>query len=593
MRSSRFLAVLTAAMLLVVYSGCGGEEKKDTSSTGSGGATQPKAGEKGAASSTGRPAASADKVPIEVSIAAPDHYAAIVINPRRLAASPLVAEQLKTEKVAEAIKTFGIDPSEVEQIVVLLSMRKTQRGLPEPVAVITARFTHDVDARQVAAKLEAAGALGHDAPGPKGPEPAKEVQVGGKTCFTAAPGWLACTLGKNTIVLAPGENMEKTLALSASKGPLYERLKAVDTDNDLIVVAEIEQIPDLDKQIDALGKGAPQTVKNYLDAVKTLRGVTLGLNLTGDSLLQIVLEAKDVPAAENVQGLLKDGVTLLGALLAGAEQSASKETKAKFADAFKLGDEAIAGLTVTPSDTRVTVTMKRPATLDKIGALAEKEDIQAGIMQAMGGGQAGPVPGSRARQMNNMKQITLAMLVYESHMRNFPPAVIEKDGKPLLSWRVAILPYLEQDALYKQFHLDEPWDSPSNLEAAKKMPAVFQSPDSPSDGKTRVMLFTGKDAAFDGGKKIRSMDIRDGTANTILCVEAGPDKAVPWTKPADLPFDPEKPLAALGNVSPQGFLAAFFDGHVMQLKVDNSTLKALITPSGNEPINPAKLQGGR
>ena len=99
------------------------------------------------------------------------------------------------------------------------------------------------------------------------------------------------------------------------------------------------------------------------------------------------------------------------------------------------------------------------------------------------------------------------------------------------------------------------------------------------------MLFTGKGAAFDGGKKIRMTDIRDGTSDTILCVEAGPDKAVPWTKPEDLPFDPEKPLAALGKVSPEGFIAAFFDGSVQQLKVDNQTLKALITPDGGERID--------
>ena len=82
-------------------------------------------------------------------------------------------------------------------------------------------------------------------------------------------------------------------------------------------------------------------------------------------------------------------------------------------------------------------------------------------------------------------------------------------------------------------------------------------------------------------------------SNTILCVEAGADKAVPWTKPEDLPFDPEKPLAALGKVSPKGFIAAFFDGTCEQLKVDNKTLKALITPDGGEVIDLAKLHGGR
>jgi hypothetical protein len=76
------------------------------------------------------------------------------------------------------------------------------------------------------------------------------------------------------------------------------------------------------------------------------------------------------------------------------------------------------------------------------------------------------------------------------------------------------------------------------------VPFLFQSSERSKDGKTRVMLFTGKSAAFDGVKKVRAKDIRDGPAKTILCVQAGPDKAVPWTKPEDLPFDPENPLAA-------------------------------------------------
>src|SRR5437660_306431 len=82
-------------------------------------------------------------------------------------------------------------------------------------------------------------------------------------------------------------------------------------------------------------------------------------------------------------------------------------------------------------------------------------------------------------------------------------------------------------------------------------------------------------------KPIRPVNVRDGMSRTILAVEAGPDKAVPWTKPDDLPFDPTKPLTALGQVPAEGFLVAFFDGSVHRLKVDNDTLKALITPNGN------------
>ena len=195
--------------------------------------------------------------------------------------------------------------------------------------------------------------------------------------------------------------------------------------------------------------------------------------------------------------------------------------------------------------------------------------------------------------MNNMNQISLAMFKYEQIHRSFPPAAIEKDGKPLLSWRVAILPYLEEDALYKQFHLDEPWDSPHNLEVAKKMPAVFQSPDSPKDGKTRVMLFTGKGAAFDGGKKVANDghprrpvqydSVRGGRTGQGRAVDQAGGLAVRSREPVG---GPRKGVA-------QRVHRRLFRRNVHQLKVDNKTLKALITPDGGEVIDMSKVHGGR
>ena len=226
MRCSRILVALTAAMLLVVYSGCG---KKD----------------KGA---------------IDVSLVTPDHFAAIVIHPRRLAESPLVAEKLKDEKIAEAIKKFGLDPSEVEQIVLLLSMNEKQPGDSEPIPVMITRFTHDVDIKEVLTKMQAASAK-------KESKPIQEVTVAGKTCFDLGGeknAGLAYAPSKNTIVLTVKENMEKVLAVTGPKGPLYERLKKASTDNDLIVAVELEKYPGLDKQIDAAKAGAPPMVQNYL-----------------------------------------------------------------------------------------------------------------------------------------------------------------------------------------------------------------------------------------------------------------------------------------------------------------------------------------
>jgi hypothetical protein len=438
------------------------------------------------------------------------------------------------------------------------------------------RFTHNVDAKEVLSKVQAAMA-------PNGPVPITEIKVGGKTCLDLGAGDapMAYTPNSNTIVLTSKENMAKVVSVTEPKGPLFERLQKAEADNDIIVAIEPGAFPDFDKAVDEAKRDAPLN----LNAVKRLRGGTAIFNLAAPALLRVVLDAKDAQSTGEVEDMLQQALRIAGGGLAMAKQSMPKETQTTLGPVVKLAEEFVGGAKTKTSGSQVFLDVKRPQILDAGGA-----SIASAIRQSI---EEARTAGRRTRQANNMKQVAVAMLSYADTNQTFPPAAIEKDGRPLLSWRVAILPFLEEGDLYRRFHLDEPWDSPHNLEVAKTMPVVFQSPDGPSDGKTRVVLFTGKGAAFDGGKKVRPADIRDGMSNTILCVEAGADKAVPWTKPEDLPFDPANPLAALGNVSPQGFYAAFFDGHVMPLKVDNETLKALITPDGGEVIDPARLRGGR
>jgi len=83
----------------------------------------------------------------------------------------------------------------------------------------------------------------------------------------------------------------------------------------------------------------------------------------------------------------------------------------------------------------------------------------------------------QAASMNNMKKIMLAMMVYASPNMRFPPAFkADKDGNPLLSWRVLILPKIDQGDLYKEFHLDEPWTANTIKKLIARMPAVYKSP---------------------------------------------------------------------------------------------------------------------
>ena len=201
---------------------------------------------------------------------------------------------------------------------------------------------------------------------------------------------------------------------------------------------------------------------------------------------------------------------------------------------------------------------------------------------------------SRATSMNNLKQFGLAMFNYESTYQSFPPhAIYSKDGKPLLSWRVSILPFLDQDALYKQFRLDEPWDSPNNKPLIAKMPKVFQVPsdEKRDDGMTRYLVPVGTGTIFDGDRGTKISEIKDGTSQTLLIIEVGPDKAVTWTKPDDMPFDAEKPLASLGTIPPGGFCAAFADGSVRVIRqsINPGTFRKLILRNDGQPIDASEL----
>jgi uncharacterized protein (TIGR03067 family) len=202
--------------------------------------------------------------------------------------------------------------------------------------------------------------------------------------------------------------------------------------------------------------------------------------------------------------------------------------------------------------------------------------------------------GVRAASANNLKQIGLAMHGYHDANRSFPPAaILSRDGKPLLSWRVAILPYLDQGLLFRQFKLDEPWDSPHNKKLLAQMPKVFAPPvvgESDLPHVTYYRVFTGPGTIFEGTRGLRLTAITDGTANTILAVEAG--EPVPWTKPDELPFDAKKAtLPKLGGLTRDAFNVLMADGSIRQIRrnFDARIFRLAITRADGTPIDLEQL----
>lgn len=203
---------------------------------------------------------------------------------------------------------------------------------------------------------------------------------------------------------------------------------------------------------------------------------------------------------------------------------------------------------------------------------------------------------SRSRTAGNLTQLALALHNYHDSHGSLPgPASYAKDGTPLLSWRVAILPDLEEGDLYQKFHLDEPWDSPHNATLLPRMPTIFAPTGDvvAEPFTTPFQALVGPGAAFERNRAARISDFTDGTEFTILLAEAS--QTVPWTQPADLTFDPNGPLPPFGRVrgnrnlwmfrrSAPAFLVAMADGAVRTVskQVPEATLRAAITRRGDE-----------
>jgi hypothetical protein len=153
-----------------------------------------------------------------------------------------------------------------------------------------------------------------------------------------------------------------------------------------------------------------------------------------------------------------------------------------------------------------------------------------------------------------------------------------------------ILPYIEEDKLYKQFRLNEPWNSPHNIALVERMPATYAPPGRKKSlippNHTICHVFIGKGAAFDGQDGLKlDCDFPDGTSNTLLFVEAG--NPVPWTKPEEIPFDPAGPIPELRGFFKDGFRACCADGSRTFVRFDSpeAALRAAITRNGGDEFS--------
>lgn len=314
-----------------------------------------------------------------------------------------------------------------------------------------------------------------------------------------------------------------------------------------------EMIPTLPKELG----GGPVTVLT--------RGMTwsvIGVELEPKAALHVSVKARDAASALALKTLTTSVFALLGKTYA---------TIPGLAESLGRVDLNVAGDRLT-SD----------LDLDKFAALARipLTEIRAAA--------------TKSQCVNNLKQIMLAMHNYldADPSKAFPPAYrADKAGKPLLSWRVLILPHVEQNDLYKEFHLDEAWDSPHNKALISRMPAVYRCPSQSDENtrnhKTTYVVPRGNSTMFPGATGLKLKEITDGTSNTIAVVDVGDDRAVIWTAPDDWEVEatlkPETVLNHHQTGSPAGFADGSVHFHKANIKPD--VLGKFLTPRGGEVIS--------
>jgi prepilin-type processing-associated H-X9-DG protein len=332
-----------------------------------------------------------------------------------------------------------------------------------------------------------------------------------------------------------------------------------------------------------LAGGGPNAGEIKLDTISPLlekvRAYAAGVNLDSGLKIDVVAmvgSADDVkPVTETTQALLTLGRNSIPSLRDQARDASP------FGEAERWAFGIIASLLekATIETAGQTIRLRSGAPVD----VAQASRILSSV------GQAAKLSASRVQAVNNLKQIGLAFYNYHDLHKHFPPPVLYggKSGKVPYSWRVAILPFLEQTDLYNAYNFDEPWDGPNNSKLLDKMPAIYRYPGIMKSKPTHAafFVFTGPDTMLGKGDKPDFADVLDGTSNTLLAVEA--KREIPWTKPEDIPFTPEGPLPELGGFTPEGFNVLFGDGSVRYIKksVKPDVLKALITRAGGEVLS--------
>lgn len=494
-----------------------------------------------------------------------DALAAITIRPQRIAAGKRMELAPLEVATAAGLEHVGIDPWKIERLDVLVGFP----GPAGPQGGVVVQLSEAFDINHLNPQLlDGAG-----------------LQREGEFEFLGAPdGELIYHQVSPTVFIVGTKIFAKQMvATRRQPGKVASLIKQVKAEHDLLAIVSIETLRPLilgmlDQPMREL---PPQLAQDAQTVIEATDFVALGVNISDEERLQLVLAgANDADADKLEQALARS--------LDFARQSFVTEFKQQFRDASqtatamrsyvdRVSDALAKKMAPVRKGTGLVLDFSEFQSVAAIGTLTGL------LLPAV---QAAREAARRMQSSNNLKQIGLAFHNFHDSYKSFPAAAgLDDDGKPMLSWRVALLPFLEEAELYNEFHLDEPWDSEHNITLLERMPEVYRHPARATEpGYTVYQVPLSEHSLLRLSEPSRLQDVTDGTSNTVLALETVAESAVPWTAPQDYEIDEDNPGANLFTNAITQFV--FGDGsvHVISENVDEQILKALYTRDGGEVV---------
>lgn len=439
----------------------------------------------------------------------------------------------------QASSQIGVKPTDIDSVTVLVT-EVPQGNLPKYVVILTA-----------SKPINKAGVLG------LGPQARPDAR--GFYTSPDAPGMIHFPDDK-TMVMLHADTAQKYLdgyAKNRTGWPMNAELSRAAAGHTLYAMLQLDKIPS--QMTQAFTRG-PE-FKDFAPALSARR-IILTADLKGKELsVGARVGFPDAAAAGKARDSVQKAIGMAVGEVEKVLSGKGPPELSGFTPAIQEAHRALKDAKVTVSGSDLTVAGSYKADFDVGTMVAEAVKKIQGSAEAM-------------RETNNLKQIGLAVHNYAfafDHNGFLPVYAIGAKGmplknatdKPLLSWRVALLPYIEQDTLYKQFKLDEPWDSPNNKKLIEQMPKLYASPKPGKAGYTHLQMVIGPNAMSPYNVRMPT-SFPDGTSNTIAVVEAA--EPVIWTKPDDVMMPgnqwPKDFRKKFGGLKPGGFNALLWSGEV-------------------------------